>query len=169
MLLIHIFFIGMYCHHIRQEHIMGSQRQDLSHLTFNVHRTLFYHRCFHLRCRNGSQSHFFEFIHVPSAFHATVICGKCQLLRGQIDHEFSGLLQDRIGISLGAYGDRHHGRIGTYGSYPGQRDNIGAAVPVSQAHHNNRQGIQHISRLPKLFSHFRKTSFPLLSYQFQHS
>ena len=30
-LLIHIFFIGMYCHHIRQEHIMGSQRQDLSH------------------------------------------------------------------------------------------------------------------------------------------
>ena len=43
------------------------------------------------------------------------------------------------------------------------------AVPVSQAHHDNRQGIQHISRLPKLFSHFRKTSFPLLSYQFQHS
>ena len=33
-LLIHIFFICMYCHHIRQEHIMGSQRQDLSHLTF---------------------------------------------------------------------------------------------------------------------------------------
>ena len=60
-------------------------------------------------------------------------------------------------------------RIGTYGSYPGQRDNIGAAVPVSQAHHDHRQGIQHISRLPKLFSHFRKTSFPLLSYQFQHS
>ena len=28
------------------------------------------------------------------------------------------------------------------------------AVPVSQAHHDYRQGIQHISRLPDLFRHF---------------
>lgn len=71
--LVHIFFVSMNSYHIRQKHIVRSQRHDLAYLAFDVHGTLADHRRLHHGCRDCCKLHLFKFIHIPSTSDTAVV------------------------------------------------------------------------------------------------
>ena len=79
-----------------------------------------------------------ELVHIPAGTHTTVIRCAHQLLIREVDHELSGLPQERIGIPLRPHGNVRHRRVGAHRSRPCHRDNIGIALPVSHRHHHRR-------------------------------
>ena len=108
--------------------------------------------------RNRGQSHCFKFIYIPAGANAAVIRRPHQFLRHQIDHKFSCLPDNIVGIAGLSYRYGYHSRRRTYRTCPGDSNNIRFLSFPAAADHHRRKGIQHIAGFPEFSCH--KTSLP---------
>ena len=150
---IHIDFIYGDGNHLRKKEIVTAKRLYILHFTGQDQRALIDPGSSDALQGDRGQLHFRKLVVITSGLHTTVIRGKGQILRHQIDGEFSGFLDYVIGITFRTdrYGNHH--RIRADGSRPGHRNDIRFFTRTLTADHNGRHGVQHISGFPCLTGH----------------
>ena len=132
---------------------MASQRLLTHHAALNIHRAFPDSGCpYHLRW-SFMELHLRELINVPSRTHSAEISGIHQLLRHKVDDKFLCLLYYLIGISLRSDRYGYHRRIGIHRPRPCNCYNIRLFALPFTAHHNRRNRIEHIPRLPTQLCH----------------
>jgi len=145
-------FIGADGDDVGDEHIVRAQRDDVGHAALQRKRALGDGGAGDLASLLACQAALGEFIHLGARIHAAIVGGADEVGRGEVEGEFTALLDDLIGMALWANGNVGLGRVGVENTRPGDCDDI-ALFHRPAADHDGRQGAEQRRALPLNLSH----------------
>ena len=138
-------------HHLGEEHVVRTQRQDLPHAALDMHRGLSDDRRLHLLGRQGREAHLAELVAVAARTHTAPVDGPRQPPRREVDDKFARAADDPVRMALGADRDVAHRRCRADGARPGHGQHVVLFGRGATAHQHRRQRVEHRSGFPALF------------------
>ena len=147
-LFIEVFRIHIGGEDLPHEHVVGTEGQDLSHPAFEADGALRDPGSSNAPGGELCEAERCKLVHVPTGLHPAPVGGAQETLCGKAQDELSCPLDDVVGISRFADGDRDHHGIRADGARPGGCHDVGSPLLVLTCHHDRGYRIEEVCRSP---------------------